>query len=785
MGLRLARRQRTRVSLGTKADSLRALGGLLQSARVLPLAVIASARWQSDRSIVLLELATQPWIHQPLIVRSSAQGEDSADASQAGRYRSILDIRGLEALATAIDEVFASYGTQESSHQVLVQPLLSRVVRSGVVFSRDPNTGAPYRVANFTEGADTQAVTSGHSSAHRTQIFSPAAGALTDPVMARLETLVREVEGLTGLDALDIEFAEDKTGTLFLLQARPLVMRAAAAIGDEAHARMIGEVARSLETRMQPHPYLFGRRTVFGVMPDWNPAEIIGRRPRPLALSLYRELVTDAIWAYQRHNYGYRNLRSFPLLCDFYGLPFIDVRVSFNSFLPGDLPEPLAERLADYYIDALCDRPALHDKVEFEIIFSCYTLDLPDRLAALSEAGFSPDDQAQLTESLRRLTNRIINAHNGLWRRDLEKLDTLDQRFATMEAATDNPVSQIYWLLEDCKRYGTLPFAGLARAGFIAVQLLRSLVATGALSEDDYQGFLGSLSTVSGEIGHDFAHLSRSDFLARYGHLRPGTYDIGSPRYDKAPDLYFDWTSARPEAKPTPKPRFALTLEQMNEISRLLTAHKLDHDVVGLFNFLKAGIEGRERAKFAFTRNLSLALERLAEFGEQHGFTRDDMSYVSISAIYALHGSCDDPAYVLGRSIEEGRRRHERTLALTLPSLIVRPEDAWAMEVAACEPNYVTQKAVMGRVSAPDPDADLSGAIVVIRSADPGYDWLFSRNIAGLITAYGGVNSHMAIRAGELQIPAIIGAGEALFDAWSKAGCLAIDCANRSVQVLS
>ena len=56
-------------------------------------------------------------------------------------------------------------------------------------------------------------------------------------------------------------------------------------------------------------------------MPDWNPAEIIGVRPRPLALSLYREIITDAIWAYQRHNYGYKNLRSFPLLQDFEGLP--------------------------------------------------------------------------------------------------------------------------------------------------------------------------------------------------------------------------------------------------------------------------------------------------------------------------------------------------------------------------------------------------------------------------------------------------------------------------------
>ena len=31
-------------------------------------------------------------------------------------------------------------------------------------------------------------------------------------------------------------------------------------------------------------------------MPDWNPAEIIGIKPKPLALSLYRELITDHIW---------------------------------------------------------------------------------------------------------------------------------------------------------------------------------------------------------------------------------------------------------------------------------------------------------------------------------------------------------------------------------------------------------------------------------------------------------------------------------------------------------
>ena len=78
-----------------------------------------------------------------------------------------------------------------------------------------------------------------------------------------------------------------------------------------------------------------------------------------------------------------------------------------------------------------------------------------------------------------------------------------------------------------------------------------------------------------------------------------------------------------------------------------------------------------------------------------------------------------------------------------------------------------------------------AGAIVTIPSADPGYDWLFSYKIAGLVTAFGGVNSHMAIRAGELNLPAVIGAGETLYEHWSTATQLRIDCAARRVEILS
>jgi hypothetical protein len=43
----------------------------------------------------------------------------------------------------------------------------------------------------------------------------------------------------------------------------------------------------------------------------------------------------------------------------------------------------------------------------------------------------------------------------------------------------------------------------------------------------------------------------------------------------------------------------------------------------------------------------------------------------------------------------------------------------------------------------------------------------------------------MAIRAGELGLPAVIGAGELLYEKWSEAKLLHLDCSGRRVEVLA
>ena len=773
------------VEFGTKAETLERLAPLLRSAVILPQVRFSVLDWHADHALVLRQIAAAPWGSDALIVRSSAKSEDSSSESKAGQFTSVAGVQGVTALSSAVEEVIASYdGNDCPQDQILVQPMLPEVALAGVAVTREPHGGGPYFVVNYDDySGRADLVTSGTAEKLKTFIcLKSRQEGIPGPLIPILD-LLRELESLLGCDGIDVEFAIDKNGAVYLLQVRPLANKQP--VKDaEATAAATTEIAQKVALLTRPHPYLHGQRSVYGVMPDWNPAEIIGLKPRPLALSLYRELITDSIWAYQRDNYGYKNLRSFPLLVSFHGLPYIDVRVSFNSFIPRGMKPELAERLANYYIERLLAQPTLHDKVEFEIIFSCYTLDLPVRLLALGQHGFSGDDINDITGLLRDLTNKIINNQDGLWRHDREKVDKLVARLPIIRDASIDKISRVYWLLEDCKRYGTLPFAGLARAGFIATQFLNSLVATGVLDRAGHAAFMSDLETVGSQIGRDFAHSTREDFLARYGHLRPGTYDILSPRYDEAPDLYFDWSSRR-QSHSTPA-RFLLSVSQLRLIERLLKEHGIHHDILSLIDFIKGGIEGREYAKFVFTRSLSDALSLIKQIGEENGLSTEDCSFLDIAVIRSIYAESGNVRARLKASVADGRRRYELTRSLVLPPLISAPEDASAFHLPSIHPNFITKQCVTAPVSTIDHSPeDIKDTILFVPSADPGFDWIFSRGIAGFVTQFGGVNSHMAIRASELAMPAVIGAGETLFGHWKRAGKICLDCGNQQVQVIS
>lgn len=778
---------------GTKAETLARLKPQMPSkAVVLDQHRFSLGEWQAQPELLLDEIEALPWSRDAVIVRSSAMGEDSAAASHAGAYLSVPNVLGRQALANAVQQVCDSYPEANPEHQILVQPMLRKVTMAGVVFTADLDTLAPYFTVNFERGGGTDAVTSGSSDGLETFVrFRHAPFPVPDPDLEWLIGVCENLETITGLPYLDVEFAFDKDHGLVILQVRPIVTESKT---PPALPRPLQEPLHKLYRKIQklsaPHPNLLGDRAIYGVMPDWNPAEIIGRRPRTLALSLYRELITDSIWAYQRDNYGYRDLRSHPLLVSFLGLPYIDVRVSFNSFIPDGLHREIAGKLANHYLDALAQAPHQHDKVEFEVVHSCYYLDLPDRLEANPPTGFSLAECRRLEFSLLKLSNDILNPDKGLYRKDLRKIRKLKKRHRAITESELSTVDKIYWLLEECKRYGTLPFAGIARAAFVAVQSLNALVRLEVITHDERGKFLNSLSTVSKSLARDLYALStgtieRKAFLSTYGHLRPGTYDILSPRYDQAFETYF----GNQVPQPVDETPFQFSKSQKAAITQLLREHGVNVSANGFIKFLIGAIEGREYSKFVFTKSLSDVIELIVAFGEKLGLDRDDLSFLDIQVVRDLYAGldCRDVADIFRANIQANRQNYAYTQTVKLPSLIVKPEDVYQFFLPNEEPNFITLKSVTAAVisEAAFEESDLSGKIACISSADPGYDFLFTKGIVGLITQYGGANSHMAIRCAELGLPAVIGAGSRHFHHWSSAQRLSLDCQTRQVQVLA
>lgn len=284
----------------------------------------------------------------------------------------------------------------------------------------------------------------------------------------------KELEQILGYNKLDIEFAIDKKDQIYTFQVRPIAVKHDTHQIDEKQLGLFLQSARQHFKKWQKKPpHILGEYTIFSGMTDWNPAEIIGNRPNPLAINLYNHLITEDIWARQRAEYGYRDVRPAPLVHNFCSQPYVDCRASINSFIPASLPEEVALRLANVYLDLLRDNPHLHDKMELDIVFTIWVPTFrQDAKIRFKNRNISTQDIDILEQALKKLTARALVRLNE----DTSSIACLSERFVQVVSSDLDPVDKAYQLIEDCRRFGTLAFSHAARAGFVAVALLKSFI---------------------------------------------------------------------------------------------------------------------------------------------------------------------------------------------------------------------------------------------------------------------------------------------------------------------
>ena len=777
----------------TKAQTLEHLQNRLDCAVIPNLYVFSVKDWTEDRAGCLYFIDRH--FRNFIVVRSSTTFEDNQISSGAGEFDSILNVHPKDqvAITDAVDQVIEGYRKKITSdyllgQEILIQDMIDNVSMSGVVFTCEVKTGSPYYVINYddvTGRTDTVTAGEGEYSNRTLYVYKDSVSSLRSRRFQNLLAAIIELETKLNRTDLDIEFASDTQDLIYILQVRPIIGCAEFPDGFDSRLReKLGDLSADLEQRFSRTPGVFGETTVFGQMPDWNPAELLGRVPRPLAISLYEQLITEKVWSRARNMMGYSVPQAQSLMSIFTGQPFIDVRLSFNSFLPQGLPNDICETLIDHWISELIKKPEKHDKVEFDIAVTAFTFDIDTRLDELIGQALSTDEKVIFKKYLRALTKNLIDGFGeGSIENALKKIQILKSH-NDLRDIKNLSLEDLNKFVSEIIEYGTVPFAILARHAFIASTMLASLRRENLGTATEIQNFQSSIITVASELVADMSKVSEgslknADFFETYGHLRPGTYDILSLRYDQL-ENFFTQKKKLSVVHVDREPIRAFSDGSLKKIDLALeNIGWADLNSDSLLNYCAAAIRAREYSKFVFTKSVSDMLELIANQGASIGLSREVLSFLRIEEVILGNRELISKKDELTKIYHNRSMEYELNAAIRLPMILHDAQGAYVIPFQVSQPNFVTNNSAQAEVVLLTNDSlqrDISGKIVLIENADPGFDWIFAHGISGLITKYGGVNSHMAIRCAEFNIPAAIGCGEQRYEILRQLEELEIDC---------
>ena len=785
--------QSKKVSVFTsKSNILKFLQSRLKYSKIERILDFTVDDWNKNKNQILQQVKST-FYKKKVIIRSSAIGEDSDYSSEAGSYESILNINSSSRtqLISAINKVIKSYAHKKNfnlKNQILIQTQAVDIVTSGVIFSRTPDNGAPYYVINFEDGISTIGVT--HGSVGNTIKIARHLGIKTiGEKWKSLLQSVKEIETVVQSNSLDIEFGITKNSTIVIFQVRPItsILKSVSTL-DKKIIKLINKNKNQfLSLKNQK---TISNNLIFSDMTDWNPAEIIGNNPKPLDYSLYDFLIMSDAWYKGRELLGYKKFFPHSLMKKFGNKPYVDNRYSFYSLIPEKFNRKLSKKLLTFYLEKLQSNPQLHDKVEFEILFTCYDFTLDDRLKELRGCNFTKNEIQKIRNELFSFTEEIIK-NFPYWKdyctKSIDKM--YDNRLVVPKI---NRKSSTYMdklsiaesLLKDCKNFGTIPFSLMARIAFISSIIIKSLSKKNIFTEKLIHEFMNSLETPLSKFQNDLTKyyenkITKESFLKKYGHLRPGTYDITIDRYDRENKFLENITFQQHHTR-KPISYFSRKFQKTSSIN------KFDIDPESFFLFLKDSIILRENLKFEFTQNLSNAIELIADAGKDLGFFRNDLSYLEIDKILKNYRKLSKIEFInyLKICIDKNKNYFRLNNYLVLPSFISSEKDFDIINLRIAKPNFITQKSVTSNLVNLDKkthDTNFNNKIILLEHADPGFDWIFTRNPSGLITKYGGVASHMSIRCSELNLPAAIGCGSIIYDQIKDASKILLDCKNQQI----
>lgn len=694
-------------------------------------------------------------------VRSSALSEDTLQASFAGEFETVLDVKTDAQIRDAILRVRRSrhsvrvqayskaQAPEQMDHEVAV--IVQRLIRaelSGVLFTVDPITGDQmHMTGNFVEGLGEKLV-SGQANA-QSFTFERPTGNFSGP--AELNRLARslyrsacKLEKKLG-HPQDIEWAFTH-GTLFILQSRPITtLNAYKAVSAEWNDSLRGNFL-------------------------WSGANLVENAPHvltPFSCSLRKGLTYQGVDLSDGSSMG---LDGYPLAGIIGGRGYMNLSVQVSAIRPffgGDSRKAL-EQVTAFWGDVPEDLeiplvPISRRTWWFKVLPSIARIGLKVARMQKKMPGFLAENPEWCAEMRRRIDRADPAGLLMLWRDEITPY-SLYTFFIANAAATDLPHR-----LE--KELGELVGTEDANA------LLSNL--SGLTSPLASLGPLIGLSKVArGEM-------SRQAYMKAYGHRGENEIEYAWPRpledpawlerqinqFTKNPIDIEALMARQKDAYEAAWERFRKRYPRKEKaIQKRLekAAHAANQ---------REAVRSESTRCAMVVRAFALRAGRLAGVG-------DDVFFLTIDEILALLAG-DDTAcqFIPGR-----RETHDRYRALPpYPTIIVGRFDpfAWAADAnrrsdiynANAPGNEIFEGAAGTLTGVPgalgtvegivrklerleDSDEFQTGEILVTTLTNIGWTPLFPR-AAAIVTDLGAPLSHAAIVARELGIPAVVGCGDA------------------------
>ncbi|MFG1492823.1 PEP/pyruvate-binding domain-containing protein [Halobacteriovorax sp. ZH4_bin.1] len=715
------------------------LAMMAQMGIVVPDGIILDALPTKDELAEIFKFARAG--EYSLAVRSSATGEDSKENSFAGQNSTFLYVSNDTDLEHAIENCFNSIHKESSKayrkyflgsdKEVPMNVVVQRMIDpsySGVYFSKDPRGKFETWMLEYIDGVGEDLV-----SGKRTPIILSEENFESEHIT---EKQVKEIVAFANLvedkyqDDFDIEWAIDKAGKVYLLQARPITAKAS-----------ITNLKKLAHDELERLSSLFSDDTVWDgqTFAEWTVS------PTTLTTQIWSEsFKRDQAFDKALRKLGYVGFDGNESIMDeVFGRNYINLSKLGQMYF-GPIP---------YSIEPI---PRPHLKFHFSKITPKVLFCTPQTMWRMLKVGLSINTHRQevideASKELLEITTISKRPNDPTIYKDWSE-EEINNRLSKEMTIFSNRTLEWPYILISLTETTIQTLISLLKSIYTeqeADQMIKKWSGAGINSETYNMGLYFKKACAKPN--------TRSLFLARYGHRGPGELDLSAKRWSEiGDDAFYDY----PIEKYVQDKNSHAFIDVEAEIMAMKSFKKTL--ILEEWKILKQLLELREKWKMAILRPYAhirfLALEKARRLQLED---ENDIFFLSKEEILSFESSMLE----LIKDRKERAQMFKNFNFSTVTSLqeikaVIDGEEESSTNDLVGE--GLSSGVVRGKIVVVNNPASWKeidwpqNAIVVAQSTDPGWTPVFTK-ASGIIVERGGVLSHCAIVAREMGIPAVSG----------------------------